>query len=56
MSRIEVTINAQENLISVWNNGNGIPIVLHEKEKIYVPELVKNEARSNAMLLFSIYF
>jgi DNA topoisomerase-2 len=49
MSRIEVTINAQENLICVWNNGNGIPIVVHEQEKVYVPELVQNFIGSNAI-------
>lgn len=26
--------------ISVWNNGKGIPIVMHKEHKVYVPELV----------------
>ena len=24
----------------MWNNGKGIPVVEHPKEKVYVPELV----------------
>ena len=24
----------------MWNNGKGIPVVVHAKEKVYVPELV----------------
>jgi DNA topoisomerase-2 len=41
MNRIEVTINPDENFIRVWNNGNGIPIVIHQEHQIYVPELVR---------------
>lgn len=26
--------------ISIWNNGKGIPIQMHQKEKVYVPELI----------------
>jgi DNA topoisomerase-2 len=40
MDRIEVTINPEENSIRVWNNGNGIPVVIHGEHKIYVPELI----------------
>jgi len=40
MNRIEVTINEQENFIRVWNNGNGIPIAIHQEHNIYVPELI----------------
>ena len=40
MNRIEVTINPDENSIRVWNNGNGIPIAIHQEHNIYVPELV----------------
>ena len=27
-------------MISVWNNGKGIPITIHKEHKIYVPELI----------------
>lgn len=40
MNLLEVTINPEENTISVMNNGKGIPIEIHEKEKIYIPELI----------------
>ncbi|RYH22229.1 hypothetical protein EON65_19550, partial [archaeon] len=40
MSRIEVTINAEENFVRVLNNGAGIPIVMHAEHQIYVPELI----------------
>ncbi len=32
--------NRAENTISIENNGKGIPIVIHAKEKVYVPELI----------------
>lgn len=30
----------ENNVISVWNNGKGIPIVEHKVEKLYVPALI----------------
>lgn len=40
MNTLEVNINVEENKISVYNNGKGIPIEIHKKEKIYIPELI----------------
>lgn len=40
MDRLDVTIDAEANTISVKNNGKGIPIEIHKKEKIYIPELI----------------
>jgi DNA topoisomerase-2 len=40
MSKIEVTINEEEGFIRVWNNGSGIPVVVHQEHQIYVPELI----------------
>uniref|UniRef100_A0A0N4ZG69 DNA topoisomerase 2 n=1 Tax=Parastrongyloides trichosuri TaxID=131310 RepID=A0A0N4ZG69_PARTI len=40
MNLIKVDINKETNTISVFNNGKGIPVVLHKEEKIYVPELI----------------
>ncbi|TFY62387.1 hypothetical protein EVJ58_g3889 [Rhodofomes roseus] len=40
MDTIKVTIDPEDNLISVYNNGRGIPIEMHSKEKIYIPELI----------------
>lgn len=30
----------EKNEISIYNNGKGIPIVMHKKENMYVPELI----------------
>lgn len=40
MTMIKVTIDTNRNQIKVWNNGKGVPIVMHAKEKVYVPELI----------------
>ncbi|KAG7377911.1 DNA topoisomerase 2-beta [Phytophthora pseudosyringae] len=40
MNALKVTIDVEKNEISVWNNGKGIPIVLHKDHKVYVPELI----------------
>ena len=38
---IKIFINKKEGTITVWNNGNGIPAVIHQEHKIYVPELLE---------------
>ena len=38
VTKIEVTLN--ENEFSIKNNGKGIPITVHEKEKVYIPEMI----------------
>lgn len=40
MKKIEVIIDAENNLIQVKNDGRGIPVEVHDKEQIYVPELI----------------
>lgn len=40
MDEIRITLDKDAGEISVWNNGRGIPIEIHSKEKIYVPELI----------------
>lgn len=30
----------ENNTISVWNNGKGIPVVIHKEEKMYVPTMI----------------
>jgi len=40
MTRIDVTFDKENNLFTVRNDGRGIPVVLHKKENMYVPELV----------------
>lgn len=40
MDKLDITVNAEENLISVKNNGNGIPIVMHKEHGIYIPTMI----------------
>lgn len=30
----------ETNVISIWNNGKGIPVEMHKEEKLYVPTLI----------------
>lgn len=40
MSEIRITIRRDEGMISVQNDGRGIPIEIHPKQKIWVPEMI----------------
>ncbi|CAI4758179.1 CFF_collapsed_G0047310.mRNA.1.CDS.1 [Saccharomyces cerevisiae] len=40
MKRIDVNIHAEEHTIEVKNDGKGIPIEIHNKENIYIPEMI----------------
>jgi len=40
MTYIRVIIDKDKNLISVRNNGSGIPVTIHKEYNIYVPELI----------------
>ncbi|KAI9840189.1 MAG: DNA topoisomerase 2 [Sclerophora amabilis] len=40
MDTIKVTVDREKGEISVWNNGRGIPIEIHDKERIYIPEMI----------------
>lgn len=40
MDTIKVVIDQSNQMISVWNNGQGIPIVTHKEHHIYVPEMI----------------
>ncbi|XP_054287254.1 DNA topoisomerase 2-like isoform X2 [Macrosteles quadrilineatus] len=37
---IKIDIDAKKNMVSIWNNGRGIPVVVHKSEKMYVPTLI----------------
>ncbi|XP_022654783.1 DNA topoisomerase 2-like isoform X2 [Varroa destructor] len=37
---VKIEIDPEKNMISVWNNGKGIPVVMHKTEKCYVPTLI----------------
>lgn len=40
MDTIKVTVDRETGEISVLNNGRGIPIEMHQKEKIWIPEMI----------------
>ncbi|KAI3406867.2 TOP2 [Candida oxycetoniae] len=40
MKNIRVKIDPENNVIQVMNDGKGIPIEIHTKEKMYIPELI----------------
>ena len=40
MNVLQVAINEEEGSITVYNNGTGIPVEIHDEYKIYVPELI----------------
>jgi DNA topoisomerase-2 len=40
MNTIKIDIDPEANMIRVWNNGKGIPVVQHKEEKMYVPTMI----------------
>jgi DNA topoisomerase-2 len=40
MSTIKIDINQEENTVEIYNNGEGIPVVMHKDEKMYVPTMI----------------
>lgn len=40
MTTIKIMINQENNIISVWNNGKGIPVTMHKEENMYVPTMI----------------
>ncbi|XP_077279130.1 DNA topoisomerase 2 [Temnothorax americanus] len=40
MDMIKIDIDSENNTISVWNNGKGIPVVIHKDENMYVPTMI----------------
>ncbi|XP_042514754.1 DNA topoisomerase 2 [Macadamia integrifolia] len=40
MDSVKVDIDVEQNCISVYNTGDGVPIEIHQEEGVYVPELI----------------
>ncbi|RZF39640.1 hypothetical protein LSTR_LSTR001161 [Laodelphax striatellus] len=40
MNTIKIEIKPEENIISIYNNGKGIPVVMHKEQKMYVPTMI----------------
>lgn len=43
-----IKVNIDKNTISIENDGDGIPVVIHEKEKIYIPQLIMGNLLSGS--------
>lgn len=40
MDSLKVVIDVEQNLISVCNSGDGVPVEIHQEEGVYVPEMI----------------
>ncbi|XP_077227115.1 DNA topoisomerase 2-like [Tasmannia lanceolata] len=40
MDLVKVDIDIDQNCISIYNNGDGVPVEIHQEERVYVPELI----------------
>jgi DNA gyrase/topoisomerase IV subunit B len=41
MTSIRVTIDQENNVLSIYNDGAAIPVVMHTTEKMFVPGLIQ---------------
>lgn len=40
MTLIRINIDREQNMIKIFNNGKGIPVVEHKEERVFVPTLI----------------
>ncbi|BFF94070.1 DNA topoisomerase 2 [Drosophila madeirensis] len=40
MNTIKIDIDPEKNIVSIWNNGQGIPVTMHKEQKMYVPTMI----------------
>ncbi|PSS24455.1 DNA topoisomerase [Actinidia chinensis var. chinensis] len=40
MDAMKVSIDVEGNCITVYNNGDGVPVEIHQEEGVYVPEMI----------------
>ncbi|KAL5986279.1 DNA topoisomerase 2 [Asimina triloba] len=40
MDSVKVDIDVEQNCISIYNNGDGVPVEIHQQEGVYVPEMI----------------
>jgi len=45
---IKVNIDKENGIIEIWNNGEGIPIVVHKVHNLLIPELLFGDLRSSS--------
>ena len=44
----KVKVELTNDMVSVWNNGPGIPVQVHKETKLYVPEMIFGNLRSSS--------
>ena len=54
MSKIYVDIDDKSGQISIFNDGESIPVRMHEKEKMYIPELVLGNLMTGSNLMIML--
>jgi DNA topoisomerase-2 len=47
LNQIHVTLNQETGEISVWDNG-GIPVIIHDVQKVYIPEMIFSNLRAGS--------
>lgn len=47
LTQIKVEVNTKKGMISVYDNG-GIPVELHKKENMYIPEMIFSKMRAGS--------
>ena len=54
VTKINVNINRETGLISVENNGPGIPIKIHSEHNVYIPQMIFGNSKpvQTSMILF----
>ena len=45
---IRIDVNKESGEITVWNDGTGIPVVIHKEHKIYIPEMIFGQFLTSA--------
>lgn len=48
MDTIKVNVDVKNNRITIYNNGSGIPIVIHKEEKVYIPQMIFGQLLSSS--------
>jgi len=56
MDKLEVNVDVKRGVISVLNNGKGIPVVMHKEHECYVPSLIFGQLLTVSSVLYCILF
>ena len=56
MDKLEVNVDVKRGVISVLNNGKGIPVVMHKEHECYVPSLIFGQLLTVSRVLYYYIF